>query len=535
MVNYWQISPGRERDNLWPEFLEKGIIAIGFEKPEDLSRYDSEDLLQKGESQLGTNDLKSLWLFSHKIEENDVIVAKKGSSREIYGIGKVLRRDNGKIYYFDTKREYYKHIIQVKWIIDFSPKRFETQNLEKEFVQMTVYILPENRFRTIKGDILAKFPEYNGKFNELMELNVNTKNTLEDDPYNRILSLLNQKKQIILYGPPGTGKTYKTRNYVEELIELDYTSAVKKGRSDFITFHPSYSYEEFVEGITVNTETDSTGKEEIQYIQKCGIFKKICTKALASALHYPLTDRLENNNQWIKVFNEYQRRLKKNPEQRDGIWRNALPFVLVIDEINRGDISKIFGELITLIEEDKRLGRDNEIIVELPYSNDKFAVPQNVYLIGTMNTADRSISLLDIALRRRFGFVPMDPDFEILKNEHLKKNEAALKTNGVYEVFEKSIEAIKAINEKIIEDLGRDKRVGHSFFFKVYSLNDLILVWQSEVLPLLEEYYYSDYQKILKLLGLPKDYKFFNAREGIKGFKNIDELTAFLDQLTKKE
>jgi 5-methylcytosine-specific restriction endonuclease McrBC GTP-binding regulatory subunit McrB len=252
-----------------------------------------------------------------------------------------------------------------------------------------------------------------------------------------------------------------------------YEQLIEEGRIEFITFHPAYSYEEFIEGITVDIEKESDTSEKINYIRKSGIFKNLCKRALWAAMYLEDTNQLEqiNKKQWKGVFDEYKR------VKSSTIFDNAPKFVLIIDEINRGDMAKIFGELITLLEADKRIGEENELIVTLPNSNDKFGVPPNIYIIATMNTADRSIALLDVALRRRFGFVEMSPDFEKLVNEHINKNKAEFEP-GVYELLMQSKEACEKINEKLCADtsIGRDRQIGHSFLFKVNTITDLVLV-----------------------------------------------------------
>jgi DNA polymerase III delta prime subunit len=359
--------------------------------------------------------------------------------------------------------------------------------------------------------------------------------TIEVDFLRNLKSLLEGKKQIVLYGPPGTGKTYEARVFAAWFLGGTYEELHENGQIEFITFHPSYSYEEFVEGITVNTEPElgDTESGEIRYIHKWGTFKKICTIALARAINENLDSSKEPwEDQWSSIYAKYKGRTKdKSEEINNELWKNAEKFVLIIDEINRGDTSKIFGELVTLLENDKRLAQENEIIVQLPYSNDKFGVPPNIYIIGTMNTADRSIALVDIALRRRFGFVEMAPDFEVLMSEHIEKNKQELQKNNVYEYLIRSVEAVKKINGKIVDELGRDKQIGHSFFFRVFNQKDLMMVWQYEILPLLEEYYYCDYDKILRTLGVKSDNPYVNKVIGIRGFKKIEELAGFLQDI----
>ena len=210
----------------------------------------------------------------------------------------------------------------------------------------------------------------------------------------------------ILYGPPGTGKTFNTINEALKIVDVDSFETNKNDRTKlkekfdelvndkqirFVTFHQSYSYEEFVEGI--RAKTDKANNNTISYTVEPGIFKKICEDA------------------------------KDTPEAN---------YVLIIDEINRGNISKIFGELITLIEDTKRIGsKDNETLsVTLPYLNEPFSVPNNLYIIGTMNTADRSLALMDTALRRRFEFIEKMPKPEEIKNSDGSKG-VRLKVWGI--------------------------------------------------------------------------------------------------------
>jgi len=306
-------------------------------------------------------------------------------------------------------------------------------------------------------------------------------------------------------------ETTKTLSAVDEA----YRQYRDEGRVEFITFHPSYSYEEVIEGITVETKGENIACDNPQYKLKPGIFKTMCKKALAAAIEMPVESGKEPS--WKEVFEAYQK--------NGGVdFSKAPKYVLIIDEINRGDIAKIFGELITLIEADKRLGEDNELIVRLPASGDLFSVPPNLYIIGTMNTADRSIALLDVALRRRFGFIEMNPDFSILTKEHIEKNEPNLKSAGVYDLLIKSRDALDRLNKRLCADktIGRDRQIGHSFLFKVNTPEDLMLVWKHEIFPLLEEYCYSDYKKINRILfNRDGDTEWISELEGIKEIKDM--------------
>lgn len=258
----------------------------------------------------------------------------------------------------------------------------------------------------------------------------------------------------IIYGAPGTGKTYASIEYAVAIIEnrpinllpetigdrqklmQKFNSFISDGRITFTTFHQSFGYEEFIQGLRPNSSTES-----ITFHNEDGIFKTIADKAMADS------------------DNEY---------------------VIIIDEINRGNISKIFGELITLIEEDKRYGEINALTVKLP-SGDKFSVPNNLYIIGTMNSADKSISMIDSALRRRFDFIEQAPNPELIKDEKLK---AVLITLNVY---------LKR------ELRNTDLLIGHSYFIGK-KITELANIMNRNVIPLLYEYFYDDESKVTKAL-----------------------------------
>jgi len=260
----------------------------------------------------------------------------------------------------------------------------------------------------------------------------------------------NKTKNIILYGVPGVGKTYSHKKLIdmieskehsdndifsslEKHISSDfYDTAKGEDRVKFITFHQSFGYEDFIEGFRPDEDGNITLQD--------GIFKTFCDEA------------------------------KENKEKN---------YYFVIDEINRGNISKIFGELITLVEPSKRL----TLHVALPYSKKEFSIPSNLYIIGTMNSTDKSIALIDIALRRRFAFLKMEPNPEIVDNDEAK-------------------DMMKKLNEKITEILSEDYRIGHSYFMDIKNKEDLTFTCKYKIEPLLEEYFYGDdrVKEVLKIM-----------------------------------
>ena len=279
-----------------------------------------------------------------------------------------------------------------------------------------------------------------------------------------VKSKIEYDKNMILYGPPGTGKTYSTAIYAVAICDgkdvsvvkaMDYNNVMiryrellSEGRVAFTTFHQSYGYEEFIEGIKpVMGENDNIG-----YSVEDGVFKAFC-----------------NNS------------------------KQGQNYVFVIDEINRGNISKIFGELITLLEDTKRAGMNEQASAILPYSGTEFSVPDNIYILGTMNTADRSIALMDTALRRRFQFVEMMPDADVLRKI------------GADKVQDLDVAAmLEKINERITFLYDREHTIGHAFFTKIAKnpdLKTLESIFKKSVIPLLQEYFYEDYQKIQLVLG----------------------------------
>jgi 5-methylcytosine-specific restriction protein B len=313
---------------------------------------------------------------------------------------------------------------------------------------------------------------------------------------NFISRKLRKNKNVILYGPPGTGKTYGIADEIvkiinpfmiiseetnREAINKEVKKLQKENRIKYCTFHQSYGYEEFIEGL----RSDGEGN----FVVEDGILKEIAMEAMFNALVYEFKSEIVNNKD---TLNEEELKAKKkqavlkyiNEGNRFDFF-DCDEYVIVIDEINRGNISKIFGELITLLEEDKRLSKENEMIIKLPYSKENFILPPNLHLIGTMNTSDKSIAPIDIALRRRFKFIERMPEEKLLTD-----------VDGI-----ELDKMLKKINDRIEYLYDRDHMIGHAYFINLDSLEDIISTLKNKIIPLLQEYFYEDWNKIGLVLG----------------------------------
>ncbi len=325
---------------------------------------------------------------------------------------------------------------------------------------------------------------------------------LDENPGETILvPLLRRFKQVIIYGPPGTGKTHLTLKTAKN--------------AEFVTFHQSYSYEDFVEGFR---PIEKEGR--VTYTVSDGVFKRLAVRAIYDSL--PDEFRKRGENVGYKDMKTAVQEFLKN--RRAGEGAPIVPrrdFYMVIDEINRGNISRILGELITLLDPDKRLGAPTEAIVTLPYSGELFALPPNLYIIATMNSADRSIALLDIALRRRFAFVELSPDPEKLRDVNV---------DGI------NLEhLLTRINSIIEQEKGKDYTIGHGYFLDIPSADDprqaLYMVFYHKVLPLFQEYFYGNWEH---LRSLYPGFEFIDERGRII-WMSLDEFMDALRRLVGSE
>lgn len=454
---YWRVSTRLgETNSLWPLMRETSEAAIGWPDLGDLSHltHDREskkklrELLAKhypNNDSVIARATQDIFNFVTWIGDGDIALAADGN--RILGIGRVAGP-----YRYDPSDEHSPHRRPVEWL------RLDEWTLpQQEGLQTTVFPIRkyvanhiEVERRLLEGDETPPSSKPLSRLGGELE---------------RIQAVLERKKQVILYGPPGTGKTYWARLAAQELAArshykrpfIELSTAEQQGLTDPVqsgggrviwlcTFHPGYGYEDFLEGYRPHAQDD-----QLVFELRDGVFKRLCRVAEQDPAH---------------------------------------AYYLIIDEINRGDIPRIFGELLTLLEKDKR-----NLAVTLPLSGDQFAVPPNVYVIATMNTADRSIALLDTALRRRFGFVELMPDKTVLKNT----------------VIANSIplgEWLAGLNRRVLQHIGRDARnlqVGHAYFLEggqpVIKLDSFARIVRDDIIPLLQEYCYEDYSTLAQLLG----------------------------------
>ncbi len=433
-VHYWIYAPG---DNacMWDEFYSNGIMAIGWGEIGDLRKYSTKEEMKQAMKDIidpaysYKNAAHATWQFANEMKPGDIIFVKKGM-HAIIGKGEVCSG-----YRFDSDREdEYKHVRHVKWTYK-GEWEHPGQAVMKALTDITAYsdyvekllsiFAPETEEEEEKA---VTYPIYTAD-DFLSEV------FMSREDYDTLSNLLLYKKNIILQGAPGVGKTFAAKRLAYSIMGVKDPERVS-----MIQFHQSYSYEDFIMGFRPSGEG---------FELKKGPFYTFCKKA-----------EVDTEN----------------------------PYFFIIDEINRGNLSKIFGELFMLIENDKR-----GIPLQLLYSDEKFSVPENVYIIGMMNTADRSLALLDYALRRRFAFFELPPAFASDGFREYQEQKNSPK-------FNKLIETVIQLNLAISEDeaLGSGFCIGHSYFCTKGEVTDrwLKCVVMYEILPLLKEYWFDEPGKV---------------------------------------
>lgn len=604
-IHYWKVSAETD-GSLWPGWRDGGYVSVGWEELGNISHIDElefEKRRQKADAvepgRFSRSKTGQVWRFAH-IRPGDRIVANQGTKR-VFGIGIVTSG-----YYF-ANGEQYPHRLKVQWD-DLGHRVVHFPHWGRTLLPIT-----GADFEKI---VSASAVEPGEAIQQIV-------------PAELVKAKPPEPQNIILYGPPGTGKTYSTVKRALELVvgreKLEglsddvlirmFRDKQSQGQIEFVTFHQSYGYEEFVEGIRPVLEETDTG--EVRYEVHDGVFKRIALRAAAEGLRQDegelsfdvlwsqlIKDLAVNEDRLVKsttdktyvmrlssrdnirvlpcevdeqgvvteiadsgqiaskdnvrLIWEHRRELGVKPEEitsdkttklfakeRGGtgghhytaIWvayrelfnllqslagrrqdaavsitrvqdvldkratfsfsADSRPHVLIVDEINRGNISKILGELITLIEADKRLGMPNELRLPLAYSPaHRFGVPPNLHVIGTMNTADRSIALMDVALRRRFTFEELLPSRDVIVNVMRKRVPNPALIDLVGDIFE-------TMNARIRFLYDRDHQIGHAYFLGVTTLDDLKAIFRDRVVPLLQEYFYGAWEKISVVLGCP--------------------------------
>ena len=459
-----KIEPGRDA-RFWDECLREGYICVGWDDVGDLASFESKEAFlarfeeahpHDGHLTQAKRKGNELWKL-REMEPGDLVVANRGTGR-VLAVGEVVEPG----YRWADERPEGRHTVAVKWDTTYA----RSVTLPARWAAVTVAKVPDTLLKTILDRPSGpRKPD----------------RKVVDAVYWRIAAGLERKGQLILYGPPGTGKTYRARRFAvwwllrqmdreeadavfvdadrlreaerelstsqlpsrDVLKQADSAATTNVDPLTRVTFHPSYAYQDFIEGFRPH----AGGAGGLSLSLEDGVFKRVCRAAQA------------------------------NPGR---------PYLLLIDEINRGNVAKIMGELLTLIERDKR-----GLTLTLPQSKETFSVPPNVFLLGTMNTADRSIKLLDAALRRRFAFIECMPDSELL--------------NGA-EVGDLALDDfLDGLNKRIARSEGREKQVGHSYLLvdgqPVDEVEEFAARFREEILPLLQEYCYDDYAMLAKFIG----------------------------------
>lgn len=431
-IRYWVYAPG-EGSYMWDDFYKRGVMAIGWNEIGDLSLFKNKSEIKEamkkiyGPNLSYQNATHATWQFANEMKVGDIIFVKKGRS-QLIGRG-IVTSD----YFYDSEAEEYNHIRTVNWT-HHGEWSYPGKAAMKTLTDVTPYIDVVEKLKNIFDDGTSEdVEEVEKSYSSYTKEDFLNDVFMSEEEYERLRSVFVFKKNIILQGAPGVGKTYAAKRLAYSLIGEKNAERVKK-----VQFHQSYSYEDFIMGFRPS---------DIGFELRKGTFYNFCKRAELDAV------------------NDY---------------------FFIIDEINRGNLSKIFGELFMLLENDKRGAS-----LQLVYSDEKFSIPDNLYIIGMMNTADRSLAMLDYALRRRFAFFELQPGFDTDGFKTYQSNINNRKLDNL-------IACVKNLNYAIATDesLGEGFCIGHSYFCNLTpeSVNDQVIsnIVEYELIPLLKEYWFDE-------------------------------------------
>ena len=528
-LNYWMIVAGGG-GKVWSLFKEENIACIDFDSNlSNILDYNNPEELKQGK-----RSNLFIWKFAHDIKINDYIIATSGFNK-ILGIGQCV-----KTYYFDETKTEFKHCIGVNWLKVDGGWEYQGKKGTRQTINWDRNSERINLYKSI----------INGTYRKNIEKIVMDKNI------NDYLDKLKKSKNLILRGAPGTGKTYLAKEIAKELTDGN------EDQIEFVQFHPSYDYTDFVEGLRPILVNDG----QINFGLQDGIFKKFCQKAKEAQktggqdnfeeAWGKLTDAInEKQGQYFfprsfvpaslnsqgnvkfdspvatkeKVYllykgeetklkyETYQKIVLDHMKESYGLCDYVSPkidtdkkFVFIIDEINRGEISKIFGELFFSIDPGYRgeKGSVSTQYANLHETDEKFYIPENVYIIGTMNDIDRSVDTFDFAMRRRFRFVEVTAESQVGMLD---------KELGIH--AEKAKLRLRNLNTAIenVQELNSHYHIGPSYFLKLKDVDfDYEILWSDYIKPLLEDYLRGSYEESETLATLKKAFDLTNKEQTVQ-------------------